>query len=120
MARFTQFGDAHVRDLETYNFLPINQCSVQQVSVTRGIYVARLDHEADVLFRIDTVWTSQLYNGGYARSRGIVIDYEGDTCPVPDDLKETHLSVKTLTPHVVAIQMGFDPVFYADGLPLFP
>lgn len=122
MARFIQFGDSHVRDLETYHPIPTNQCSLYKLANTRGLYVAVLDAPVsgvEVLLRIDTVWTAMLREGGLKRKRNIVIEYEGDECVPPQDMTDDPTPIKILTSHVVALQIGFDPIFYADGLPLF-
>jgi hypothetical protein len=72
------------------------------------------------LLRIDPVWTKLLKEGGLKRSRGIVIDFEYEECfhtPIPPYASQ--YAPGLLAPHVVALQIGFDPVFYADGLPIF-
>lgn len=123
MARFTQFGDLHVRDKETYHELPVNFCTLHKLPDTRGLYVATVEDEAyaaDFLLRIDPVWTKLLNKGGLERSRGIVIDFEYEECTyttIPPYANQ--YAAGLLVPHVVALQIGFDPTFYADGLPIF-
>jgi hypothetical protein len=87
------------------------------------LYVAKVKdktHAYDLLLRIDPVWTKLLKEGGLKRSRGIVIDFEYEECfhtPIPPYASQ--YAPGLLAPHVVALQIGFDPVFYADGLPIF-
>ena len=123
MARFMQFGDMHVRDTETYHELPINRCTLYCLSNVPGVYVATLDNVsagAEVTFRVGPRGMRALHEGGLDRRRGIVIDFEYEECiynPIPPYRNQHNAGL--LVPHVVAVQIGFDPVIYEDGLPLF-
>ena|GEM_PF-5265479 len=122
MARFIQFGDAHVRDTETYRELPVNQCTIEKIPKRRGLYIATLDDKSldvEIPLQINPTLTPQMLEEGFERKRGIVIDFEYEECTPPIGYEGSYTPVGLLFPHVVAIQIGFDPVLYADGLSLF-
>lgn len=104
--RFIPLGSGYVRDIADCGQYPVELCTIKCVSRKENIYSATTNEtDTEVWFQVGRAYERHLADT--SRARGIVLTYQ----------KEME-TISYLTPVVQAIQISFDPIAYAECVPM--